>query len=115
MPPRWLTGRPLLDQAQLRQRIDQEPDLQAGMGLQQVAQSGQIGGTEHLGGNDGAPHDYTLLAPNAVPRPLKSKEIDVPVPSGSVIHVLSGGGGGWGNPADRDPRARDLDAAEGLT
>ena len=67
------------------------------------------------GGNDGAPHDYTLLAPNAVPRPLKSKEIDVPVPSGSVIHVLSGGGGGWGNPADRDPRARDLDAAEGLT
>jgi N-methylhydantoinase B len=46
---------------------------------------------------------------------LKSKEINVPVPSGSVIHVLSGGGGGWGDPAARDPAAREADAAEGLT
>jgi N-methylhydantoinase B len=39
----------------------------------------------------------------------------VPVPAGSVIHVLSGGGGGWGDPASRDPAARNADAAEGLT
>jgi N-methylhydantoinase B len=39
----------------------------------------------------------------------------VPIPSGSVLHVLSGGGGGWGNPAERDPAARERDAAEGLT
>ena len=81
-----------------------------------TAGEGVVHGARGIGGgNDGAPHDYTLLAPDAAPRPLKSKEIDVAVPSGSVIHVLSGGGGGWGNPADRDPRARDLDAAEGLT
>jgi len=62
------------------------------------------------GGQDGAPHDYTLLAPNAPPRKLKSKEINVPVPSGSVIQVLSGGGGGWGDPAKRDAAARAADA-----
>ena len=49
-----------------------------------------------LGGQDGAPHDYTLLPPGAPPRKLKSKEVGVVVPPGSVIHVLSGGGGGWG-------------------
>ena len=67
-----------------------------------------------LGGRDGAPHDYTLLAPGAAPRKLKSKEINVPIPTGSVIHVLSGGGGGWGDPAERDPAARATDRAEGV-
>jgi N-methylhydantoinase B/oxoprolinase/acetone carboxylase alpha subunit len=28
--------------------------------------------------------------------------------------VLSGGGGGWGDPAHRSPDARAFDAAEGL-
>jgi N-methylhydantoinase B len=51
-----------------------------------------------LGGADGAPHEYVLLAPGAPPRPLASKEVGVPVPPGSVIHVRSGGGGGWGAP-----------------
>jgi len=46
---------------------------------------------------------------------LKNKEINVPVPPGSVIHVLSGGGGGWGDPASRDPAARARDAEAGLT
>ena len=49
------------------------------------------------------------------PRKLRSKEVGVAVPSGSVIHVLSGGGGGWGPPEQRDPAAREQDAAEGLT
>ncbi len=51
-----------------------------------------------LGGQDGAPHDYTLLAPGAPPRKLRSKEVGIPVPPGSVFHILSGGGGGWGPP-----------------
>jgi N-methylhydantoinase B/oxoprolinase/acetone carboxylase alpha subunit len=46
---------------------------------------------------------------------LKNKEINVPVPSGSVIHVLSGGGGGWGDPSSRDPATRVRDAEAGLT
>ena len=67
-----------------------------------------------LGGHDGAPHDYRLLAPDAPVRKLRSKEVGVAVPSGSVIHVQSGGGGGWGDPARRDPADQAHDAAEGL-
>jgi N-methylhydantoinase B len=52
-----------------------------------------------LGGADGAPHEYTLLAPGAPPRKLRSKEVGIAVPPGSVFHVLSGGGGGWGKGA----------------
>jgi N-methylhydantoinase B len=55
-----------------------------------------------LGGLDGAPHDYALLAPGLPPRTLRSKEVGIAVPPGSVFHVLSGGGGGWGDPAQRD-------------
>ena len=48
-----------------------------------------------LGGQDGAPHDYTLLPPETRRRgSCATKEIGVVVPSGSVLHVLSGGGGG---------------------
>lgn len=80
-----------------------------------TAGEGVVHGARGIGGgHDGAPHDYTLLAPGSAPRKLKSKEISVPVPPGSVIHVLSGGGGGWGDPAARDPAARKADAAEGL-
>ena len=87
----------------------------AGTTVANTAGEGVVHGARGMvGGRDGAPHDYTLLAPNALPRKLRSKEIEVPVPSGSVIHVLSGGGGGWGDPAKRDPAARARDAAEGL-
>jgi N-methylhydantoinase B len=68
-----------------------------------------------LGGADGAPHDYRLLAPGDAPAvALPSKAVGIAVPAGSVLHVRSGGGGGWGDPARRDPAARDRDAAEGL-
>ncbi|MDE2582210.1 MAG: hydantoinase B/oxoprolinase family protein [Rhodospirillales bacterium] len=52
-----------------------------------------------LGGQDGAPHDYRLLAPGAADRKLGSKEVGIAVPSGSVLDIRSGGGGGWGPPA----------------
>jgi N-methylhydantoinase B len=69
-----------------------------------------------LGGQDGQPHDYTLIYPHtdAEPRKLRTKEVGIDIPSGSVLHVLSGGGGGWGAPADRDPGARDRDRDAGL-
>ena len=88
----------------------------AGITNANTAGEGVVHGARGInGGRDGAPHDYTLLPPNAAPRKLKSKEINVPVPTGSVIHVRSGGGGGWGDPAKRDPAARAADAHEGLT
>ena len=95
----------------MRLRVEAE-----GTTLANMAGEGTVHGARGiLGGQDGAPHDYTLLAPDGAPRKLKNKETNVPVPSGSVIHVLSGGGGGWGDPSRRDPAARRQDAAEGLT
>ncbi len=73
----------------------------AGTTKANTAGEGVVHGARGInGGQDGAPHAYTLLAPGMAPRKLNSKEIDVPVPSGSVIHVLSGGGGGWGVPVN---------------
>ncbi len=51
-----------------------------------------------LGGEDGTPHRYVLLAPGAPPRALRTKETGIPVPAGSRFHVQAGGGGGWGKP-----------------
>jgi N-methylhydantoinase B len=94
----------------MRLRVEAEGSTNAN-----TAGEGIVHGARGInGGQDGAPHDYTLLAPGAAPRKLKSKEINIPVPSGSVIHVRSGGGGGWGDPALRDPAARRADEAEGL-
>jgi N-methylhydantoinase B len=94
----------------MRLRVEAE-----GVTYANTAGEGVVHGARGIGGGqDGAPHDYTLLAPGAAPRKLKSKEINVPVPSGSVIHVLSGGGGGWGDPVLRDAAARAADSAEGL-
>ena len=86
-----------------------------GVSYANTAGEGIVHGARGInGGRDGAPHDYTLLAPGVAPRRLKSKEINVAVPSGSVIHVLSGGGGGWGDPAHRDPAASAADDTQGM-
>ena len=66
-----------------------------------------------LGGQDGAPHRYRLLSGDHPPRPLKTKETGVVVQPDDVFAVQSGGGG-WGNPADRDPASRAWDAANGF-
>jgi N-methylhydantoinase B len=60
-------------------------------------------GTRHgargiCGGEDGLPHRYTLHAPGASPRALRTKETGIVMPPGSRLHVLAGGGGGWGRP-----------------
>jgi N-methylhydantoinase B len=67
-----------------------------------------------LGGKDGAPHRYTLLSHGQPPRPLKTKETGVVIRPGDVFAVESGGGGGWGDPAERTPAARAWDAANGF-
>ncbi|MGH6776719.1 MAG: hydantoinase B/oxoprolinase family protein [Bradyrhizobium sp.] len=67
-----------------------------------------------LGGRDGAPHDYRLISPGRAPRPLRTKEAGIEILPGDCIEVRSSGGGGWGPPEKRDPRARDRDRAQGL-
>lgn len=67
-----------------------------------------------LGGSDGAPHRYWLEIPDAPDRPLKTKETGVVLKPGTVLHAHSGGGGGWGEPAQRSDEARARDVALGF-
>ncbi|NNM73953.1 hydantoinase B/oxoprolinase family protein [Enterovirga aerilata] len=67
-----------------------------------------------LGGKDAPPHRYMLLSEGREPRMLKTKETSIPVRSGDVFEVRSGGGGGWGPPEKRDPAARERDLREGF-
>jgi N-methylhydantoinase B len=64
-----------------------------------------------LGGHDGMPHNYWLRSHGRSDRPLKTKETGVVLRPGDVLHAFSGGGGGWGAPAERaeDERARDAE------
>jgi N-methylhydantoinase B len=74
-----------------------------------------------LGGTDGQPHRYVLRSKGLPDRPLKTKEVGIVIRPGDVLDVRSGGGGGFGDPAERsaEERARDRllgfvsDGAEG--
>ncbi|MCP5152602.1 MAG: hydantoinase B/oxoprolinase family protein [Ectothiorhodospiraceae bacterium] len=66
------------------------------------------------GGLDGKPHTYTLRSRGRRPRKLLTKEAGIELRPGDVLHVLSAGGGGWGDPAERDPAARERDRADGF-
>jgi N-methylhydantoinase B len=63
-----------------------------------------------LGGEDGRPHRYVLRSEGHPDRPLKTKEVGLVIRPGDVLDVRSGGGGGWGDPAERtaEERARDV-------
>ena len=65
------------------------------------------------GGLDGLPHRYRMIT-NGTERFLKTKEVGIPVDPGAVFYVESAGGGGFGNPADRDPAAHAEDLANGF-
>jgi N-methylhydantoinase B len=67
-----------------------------------------------LGGRDGLPHRYTLHSPGRPPRPIRTKEVGIEIRPGDVLILESGGGGGWGDPAERDPEARARDIANGF-
>jgi N-methylhydantoinase B len=67
-----------------------------------------------LGGQDSAPHRYTLRHADGSERDLRTKEAGVRLAPGDVLVVLSAGGGGWGDPALRDPALLAADRAEGL-
>ena len=66
------------------------------------------------GGCDGLPHRYTLRSAGRRTRELKTKEAGVELRPGDVIHVRSGGGGGWGDPGERSAEALRRDLRDGF-
>jgi N-methylhydantoinase B len=67
-----------------------------------------------LGGHDGMPHNYWLQSQGCADRPLKTKETGVVLRPGDVLHAYSGGGGGWGAPAERTTDEHAPDAELGF-
>lgn len=62
------------------------------------------------GGRDGAPHDYRMVTAEGETA-LRTKQFGINIPEGTLFHIQSGGGGGWGRPEERslEDRARDID------
>ena len=67
-----------------------------------------------LGGADGAPHHYVLRSEGRPDRDIKTKEVGLVIRPGDVLHVSSGGGGGWGDPKKRRAEARAEDVVTGF-
>src|SRR4051794_39992349 len=67
-----------------------------------------------LGGADGQPHRYILYSGNQEPRPIKTKETGLVIRPGDRLVLESGGGGGWGDPAQRPAADRARDAESGF-
>lgn len=67
-----------------------------------------------MGGEDGLPHRYLLREPGRRVRALGSKQEGIPVDAGSTFEVHSAGGGGWGDPGERDPASRARDRRDGI-
>jgi N-methylhydantoinase B len=69
------------------------------------------------GGRDGGNAHHTLVTTGengaAVARPLPAKTT-LQVDAGETLVVQTAGGGGYGDPAQRDPAARARDAADGI-
>ena len=64
------------------------------------------------GADDGLPHHYKIVS-NGTDRVLGSKEVGVVVNPGDHIVCLSSGGGGYGQPRDRDREAANWDLKNG--
>jgi N-methylhydantoinase B len=66
------------------------------------------------GGEPGRPAGIVLNPERPDERRLKSKIYGLALKAGDVIRFEAAGGGGWGDPAGRDPRADAADRAEGF-
>jgi N-methylhydantoinase B len=68
-----------------------------------------------LGGGDGKPHHYILRrAATGEEIVLGTKMVGVAIEPGDRLLIHSGGGGGWGDPAQRTAEARQRDVDNGL-
>ncbi len=96
--------------AELRLRVESDGPCRANT----AGDGARHGAAGILGGQDGKPHHYVLERKAGNSRVLRTKEVGISVEPGDILHVQSGGGGGWGPPDKRDPAARARDAQEGL-
>ena len=60
------------------------------------------------------PHRYVLCSNGQPPRAIKTKEVGLAIQPNDVLLLESGGGGGWGDPAERDPEAAASDVENGF-
>ncbi|TAK23408.1 MAG: hydantoinase B/oxoprolinase family protein [Chloroflexota bacterium] len=67
-----------------------------------------------LGGGDGAPGMARAWLPgDEAPRDLPQNDI-IDLPAGTRVRIDSPGGGGWGDPASRDPESTSADVRDGI-
>jgi N-methylhydantoinase B len=64
------------------------------------------------GGHDGAVNGVEITAPDGAVRHVR-KATQHPIAAGERVRILTGGGGGYGPPAERDPEAVRRDVREG--
>jgi N-methylhydantoinase B len=87
--------------------VDYEIELRRGEARASfVMEHGRVGPPGVLGGGAGAPNTVTVIRGGEPYVPLHlSKEQDIPMRAGDSVRVRTPGGGGYGDPAERDPTA----------
>src|SRR4029079_11862415 len=79
-----------------------------------VMDHGRFGPQGALGGSDGEPNSVTVFRGGVAPVPPHlSKEQDIPLKAGDRVRVGTPGGGGYGDPRERDPALVRHDVAMG--
>jgi N-methylhydantoinase B len=79
-----------------------------------VMDHGRFGPQGALGGSDGMVNEVTVFRNGQAHTPLHlSKEQDIPLKAGDRVRVGTPGGGGYGNPRERDPALIRHDVAMG--
>ncbi|MDH6266224.1 N-methylhydantoinase B [Rhizobium sp. SG_E_25_P2] len=87
--------------------LDYEIELRRGLATASfVMDHGRFGPPGALGGKDGATNQVTLYRDGVAMTPEHlSKAQDIPLKAGDRVRVQTPGGGGYGNPFERDPEA----------
>jgi N-methylhydantoinase B len=80
-----------------------------------VLQGDRDGGFGMFGADAGTDNEFVLHFPDGSHhRPYAKEIIRVPVPAGTIVERHSGGGGGFGDPHERDPEAVLTDVRAGV-
>lgn len=66
------------------------------------------------GGQHGATYGISVEEPDGTDRPVAGMADNVPVKAGSIVRIRTTGGGGWGDPLEREPEAVRYDVECGL-